>query len=501
MPIGQPGSEGLKLVPYNALRQFAEVSSVTRACIEVRKNEILGLEWDIAPTDHALSINPKHAEKKDFQQRREEVVAFFHRPDLNYKNYQAWMGALLEDLFVTDSMALWVCPTKGKGKGVVGSDVAELWSIDGTTIRPLVDVSGSTPRPPAPAYQQYLWGIPRSETMDIIVDRDLDEMEEEYGTSAAHGEFKADQLLFLPHLTRNWTPYGFSHVERCILPTTTSIKRQQWQLDFFMEGSIPGTFITPGPEIGGKTQQRELQETLNAIAGDAGYKHKIVVLPPGSRSDLQKPIDLAGHIDETLYQQIMMAFNVMPQELGIMMGRGGAGGSGMQGGAQSAGHAQAQMQERKSLRPMLVWLAESLFSYVLREMLGQDDMQWKWPMLDLETDQETKANVWKILTSFGAMTIDEVRDEMGKQPYGLPQTSDPMVFTGTGATPLGNIPPALEAQEWDNAPLIAGPTGPQMDPTTITQQAVAHTQAMQQAAPQAPAVEEGKDGKKKKKGK
>jgi hypothetical protein len=484
MPIGTPGSEGLKLVPFASLRQFAEVSSVARACIEIRKNEVLGMKWDIVPTETAeKNMRAERGQHDDWHDRQEEVRDFFKRPDRNFQNMAAWLGALLEDLFVTDALCVWICPTIDKKKGVLGSGVRELWAIDGTTVRPLLDLHGGTPDPPAPGYQQYLWGIPRVETVRLIQDADIQDMKDEYGIADPLDEYRADQMLYLPYLTRNWTPYGFSAVERAILPITTSIKRQQWQLDYFMEGSIPGTFIIPGPDISTRSQQRELQDTLNAIMGDAAWKHKIVVLPPASKSELQKPVELAGAMDHELYVQIMQAFDVMPAELGVAMQRGHGGMGGSQTGSSPGMQQQAEVMERKSLKPLLQWLKVSLFDYVIQEMLGQEDMEWSWPALDIESDAEQKAVIWKTLTSFGALSIDEVRVEMGKSPWGLPQTSDPLVYTAAGAVPLGNIPPALEQEAWDIAPIVAGPDGPIVDPSVQSQQQVDHQQAMNQVNP------------------
>ena len=45
------------------------------------------------------------------------------------------------------------CPKKGTGlgRGLLGSDLDELWLIDGSSIRPLAGLHGERPRPPAPA--------------------------------------------------------------------------------------------------------------------------------------------------------------------------------------------------------------------------------------------------------------------------------------------------------------------------------------------------------------
>jgi hypothetical protein len=238
---------------------------------------------------------------EDFQDRRSKALKFLKRPDPNYHDYSGWMSAVLEDVFVVDALSLYLHPPRVSGKGVLGSNLSALEVLDGTTIRPLLTVRGSTPRPPSPGYQQYLYGVPRTDLMDIILEDDIEEMDDPVD------EYRADQLLYLPYTRRSWTPYGFPGIERAIIPVMTGLRRQQFQLDFFSEGSIPGQFIIPGDDISTPQQIRQLQDTLNALAGDQAWKHKIIVLPRGSDAKLQQPIELAGQIDDVLTQMISMA--------------------------------------------------------------------------------------------------------------------------------------------------------------------------------------------------
>ena len=107
MPVGQPGTEGLKLVTFANLRMYADMYSVVRACIQVRKEEILGIDWDIVPTDNAQrDMRGDPDAHDDFQKRRQEVLNFFKRPDPNYHDFTGWLGAVLEDVFVVDALSI-----------------------------------------------------------------------------------------------------------------------------------------------------------------------------------------------------------------------------------------------------------------------------------------------------------------------------------------------------------------------------------------------------------
>jgi len=426
LPVGVPGTEGLKLASFSMLRTWREGLNLVGACISVRKQEILGLGWDIVPTEMAeKSMKNDRAAHEDFHARRMEALAFFKRPDPNYTGFQSWLSALLEDLFVTDAIALYLHPTRLPGRGPFGSDIAALDLIDGTTIKPLVNIRGSIPRPPAPAYQQYLWGVPRSEYMTPDAGNPLIIESDEDGELRPDEEYRADQLLYLPYIRRTWTPYGFPPTEQALLPMIIGLKRQQWVLDWFTEGTIPGLFVTPGPEISTPQQVRQLQDSLNAMAGDRAWAHRIVVLPGGSQAREQKPPELASQADEMILQNLCMAFDVMPFELGVTPRVSNSQSSGAQN---QMAKASSDINHRKATRPLLQWLKTTIFDYMLQNVFGQVDMQWVWDGMEPPADEKLLAEIDARLINTGMASIDERRVARGLNPWGLPETSTPFVM-------------------------------------------------------------------------
>ena len=91
IPIGQPGTEGLKLVNFQALRRYADLYSVVRAMLNIRENETAGLTWDVGPTADAqaqLRDDPDRKNKrKDQHDRSAQIVQWFKRIDSNYKGF------------------------------------------------------------------------------------------------------------------------------------------------------------------------------------------------------------------------------------------------------------------------------------------------------------------------------------------------------------------------------------------------------------------------------
>jgi 2'-5' RNA ligase len=437
LPVGQPGSEGLKLADFGTLKTLADLYSVARACIQLRKAEVRGLEWDITPTKEASkAMRGDKAAMKDFGSRRGEAVKFFNKPDPDYFTWNTWLDALLEQIFVFDALALLIQPkwSRGTGKGLLGSDLDSLQLISGPTIRPLLDMRGGKPRPPAPAYQQYLYGVPRSDLMTVVTGRDL---EESGLTGSQWTQFRGDQLLYIPMEPRRETPYGFPPIERALIPVMAGLQKQAYQLDFFREGTVPAVYISPGGANSNLTpnQIRELQDALNAIAGDPAYKHKILVLPADSKVMPQKPIEIADQFDEIVMNQVCMAFDIQPMELGIMPKVSTTAST---GAANQMAKATANMHERKATKPLLKFLAD-IFDYILQDVCGQEDMQFTFEGLEEDEDEETLTTLLASQINVGLRSVDEGREALGLQPWSLPETSDPLWGTPTGAVPLGQI--------------------------------------------------------------
>lgn len=428
MPTGTPGTEGLKLATFATLRSFADLYSVVRSVIDLCVGEIVGTEWDVVPTKTAeLAMHGNSKAQDDFAKRREVAMKFWSKPDPNYSTWQTWMTALLEDFFVLDAMSLYPHPTPLRGHGPFGSSFASLDVIDGSTIRPLLDVRGGTPTGPNVAYQQYVWGVPR-------VDLSVPLIQDDDGITAVQvDEFRGDQIMYLPHKVRDWTPYGFSNLERALIPAATGLRRQIYALQFYTEGSIPAVYVTPGDSISTPHQIAQLQRALNNIAGDQAFKHQVIVLPPGSKTDPQKTISLADQFDQVLAAEVTMAFQKTPMDIGITPRV-----SAVQSPSETKEFSQLNSEnaQKRGVKPRLEFLKSAIFDFTMQKLWGQSDMEWFWPGMETPEAEETKVTIWTGLTKAGIASIDEARPEFGLQPLGLPETQVPMVLTASGPVPL-----------------------------------------------------------------
>lgn len=151
----QPRAEGLSLASFQQLRTLADRYSVARQCIELRRDEIRGLEWSIdLTTQAAKAYQGDHKAMRDFGERAAEATRFFRHPDPDFFSFNLFLDALLEEIFVYDALTLVFRPKYGKGlgRGLLGSDLDSIRLVAGPTIRPLLDMHGGKPAPPAPAY-------------------------------------------------------------------------------------------------------------------------------------------------------------------------------------------------------------------------------------------------------------------------------------------------------------------------------------------------------------
>jgi hypothetical protein len=438
LPTGQPGNEGYKLAPFSVLRRAADAYSVVRACINIRRDELAGLEWDIGPTVDAQSATKgDKGAVKDQRERALKIAQWFKRIDSNYYGFQSWFTAALEEQIVIDATSLYLAPTRVANKGLFGSDLSELQLLDGASIRPLLNLSGATPRPPSPAYQQYLWGVPRAEMNAVMTGADLDEMADDLREVGIKGnidpeqEYRADQLLYIPRIRRAHSPYGFGPVEQALIPITLGMSRQSYLLDFYQEGTIPGVFVVAGDQYVTPAQQRQLQDTLNAIAGDAAWKHRVIVLPPGSKADPQKNMDGQWQADQMVSEQVAMILHIQPHEIGLTPGgkSSGLGGKG-------AADAQAASVSAARTQPDRNWWKETCFDWIIQRVFKQGDLEWKWLGFEEEEDDAKKASAEQQFISMGKASIDELRIEAGQDPWNFPLTQSPFIIAGAQIIPL-----------------------------------------------------------------
>jgi Phage portal protein len=422
-PVGfnlplSPGAS--KLVDFRALRALADVESILRRCIEARKQEIAQLDWAIVPR------NP--ADKDQFSDAIANLTRFFLTPDrVNGINMDDWLKMALEEVFVVDALSIYRRPS-------FAGKLHSLQIVDGTTIKPLIDDWGNRPQPPAPAYQQFVYGLPSMEFSagEETPSYDAKVQAKQRGQVAnsldARGLTSAE-LLYRPHTRRSWTVYGFPNVEQIILYINLMLKRLQWHTAAFTDGNIPEMFGKVPPDWSPQ-QVAEWQELWDQLfAGDVAHQRRIHWVPSGAEfADVRDPSKV--HLidfDEFLLKIICAGMDVQPQEIGF---------------AQDVNRAQGEMQEnvtyRRSLRPLISWW-QVIFNEIIAQDFGLPELQFKFMGIEWE-DQQKQADINTKYISIGARTIDQFRvNVLGEEPLADGLGSEPIIISGRTVVKLRDV--------------------------------------------------------------
>ncbi len=412
---------GDKLVPWKVLRDAAEIP-VVRDCIRIRKNQIATLEWDIVVSKRALQQYRKQDPdtssvtiQKELRDRLDpdvgRLVEFWQHPDWQQgQTFVEWATMALEEHLVLDALCAY--PFTDRGKNRPG-----LRLLDGSTIKILRDGNGGRPMPPAPAFQQILWGFPRGEFIADIAD-----------DGQIPNGYTADRLIYCRRETRTWSPYGYSAVEQALQDVDLYLKRLEWQKSQYSEGVAPaGWFKNAGLESWSPQQLIDYSRAFNDLySGQTLERMRYHMLPPGI-----EPMATGNDVAEKykpdydlhLIKLVAMHFDVTIAELGFTEAKG-LGSSGYHEG-------QAEVAKRTATNPTLSWL-QSVLTGISRTHLGMPpELEFKFLGLDTEEEDSEDEVIDRQLRS-GRITLNECREEQGRAPYEFDEADKCMVETGRG---------------------------------------------------------------------
>lgn len=354
-------------ISFETMRRFSVNHEVTRACINLRKRQIAGLEWDIVATEKDQTKVDKSATLS--------IKEFIKNLGGRGNGYRVFMDKFIEDLLVLDAVA------EEKQK-TVGNKLLTLLPIDAATIRLRVNESGATPEPPEAAYVQVIRG-------------------------QRTAELTTDEMIYLCMNPRNDSPYGLSPLESLMIVITSSLKAGMYNLAYLTDGNIPEGFYTM-PETWQPQQIKDFQEYFDAqLAGDETVTRRLKFMPQGDYMPTTKPSDMAfQEFNDWLLKLTCAMFEVSPMDIGFAP-KTGLGGKGFS-------EEQSAISERKGLAPLANFI-EEFFTKIVQEELGYTDLKFQYTGL-VEHDEKSIAEVNEILIRSGQRTINEIRTDEGLQP-------------------------------------------------------------------------------------
>lgn len=441
-----------KLVPFKTLRAAADSIDILRRCVEVTKAKMNGLEFDIvlgADASEKISAEAGGDHVRAMAKAREKYTPeinrlreFWENPDpANGFTWNDWINIAVEDILVVDAWAIYPQPT-------VGGDLYGFQILDGTTIKPLIDDRGMRPMAPNAAFQQILYGFPRSEFSATDEDPKAD------------GEFTSDQLAYCVRNRRSMSVYGFSPVERALPLADIYLRRQQWIRAEYTDGVLPELMFTTDEDWGTNPDLLLAYERIlnDDLAGQTEQRKRARLLPKGLA-----PIVNEGYgekfkdtLDDYLITSICGHFGVQPSEIGFSP-KGGLGGAGFSEG-------QAENAEALGIGPLATWISKQITNLSYTYLGMPRELEFKL-MTSKRLDNEENARKNEIEVRSGGKSINERRSELGLPLLDTPQADMPMMVNGSSVllfSPEGIIDAAQSANA---APVTATDVNP-IAPTT-----------------------------------
>lgn len=441
-----------RLVPFTTLRAAGDSIDILRRCIEVTKSKMNGLEFDIvlgadasekiaseAGGDHVRAMAKAREKYTDEINRLRE---FWENPDkANGYTWQDWINIAIEDILVIDALAIYPQPT-------VGGDLYGFQILDGSTIKPLIDDRGMRPMPPNAAFQQILYGFPRSEFSATEEDPKAD------------GEFTSDQLAYMVRNRRSTTVYGFSPVERALPLADIYLRRQQWIRAEYTDGVLPELMFTTDEDWGTNPDLLLAYERIlnDDLAGQTEQRKRARLLPKGL-----SPIVNEGYgekfkdtLDDYLITSICGHFGVQPAEIGFSP-KGGLGGAGFSEG-------QAENAEALGIGPLANWISKQLTNLSYTYLGMPRELEFKL-LTSQRMDTEENARKNQIEVTSAGKSVNERRSELGLPLLDTPQADMPILVSGSGVY-LFSPDGLIDAATASVAPTLSGPDATPDAPTT-----------------------------------
>jgi len=452
-----------KLVQFKTLRGAAEQIDIVRRCIEVLKAKISGLDWDIVIAQDASEkiiseIGGDHVRamsqaRSKFSDEIYRLRTFWENPDkANGLTFIDWMMMSLEEILVLDAWAIW--PQK-----TVGGDLYGFQILDGSTIKPLLDDRGMRPMPPQAAYQQILYGFPRSEFMANSDDVNAD------------GEFTSDDLSYFIRNRRANSVYGSSPVERCLPLADLYLRRQQWLRAEYTDGVTPEMMLTSDADFGNDPLVMKQYENIinDNLAGQTEQRKRALILPSGLKPEFYEGYGekFKAALDEYLITSITGHFGVLPTEIGFSQ-KGGLGASGHQQG-------EAEAAQSIGVAPLAQWISKMLTNISYTYLGMPRELEFKFMISEIR-DNEEMAKKSDLELRGGTKTINERRSELGLPLLDTPAADQPILVAGNGVflfSPEGIVNAAAPIAGVENvqdevdpmAPTEPAPDGPTKPPT------------------------------------
>ena len=344
-------------VAFETLKGLFGAYDVARICVRHRIASLRSL-------DHKLLA--MEGWEGDVSRDVAEGKRVLKRPDRKTL-FKPWLAKYLRGVLSYDAGTLY--RMRNRAGRAVGLSV-----VDGTMIAPLQDYWGNPPDDPAPAYVQYVQGLPWN-------------------------WLTRSDLIYEPYDPRDDSLYGTAPLEDILLNSNTDVRFQLYFLQRFTEGNLPAAFAS-APESWSPDQIEQFQELWDGfMLGDQSRKSQIRWLPGGSKFTWSNEKDFTDSFSLFLMRKTCAAYSIVPSDLGFT-----------ESVNKSSGESQADVQHRVGDLPMAHHVQDILTAFL------QDDLQLPLQFAfdlgeeqDDRVDQATADDKYMKMGVVGASEIRELR--------------------------------------------------------------------------------------------
>jgi hypothetical protein len=416
--------QGQREIPWHTLRAAAK-SPLVRPIIRKRARDLTKLPWDISVKRSVIEEAARMSGdgSADAATKLAKTLApdisrcrgFWENPDPGAGlDFGDWYTQLIEDQLVLDAVAIYPETT-------YDGTLYGFRSVDGSTIKPLLNEYGRRPTSPYPAFQQILYGFPRGEfTADVgINDPDV---------------YTADQLIYRRQYVRNNSPYGLSPVETALLDIDLFLKRHGWMRSEYTEGTLAEAYLKTIGENQSQWSPQQLleyeRELNDSMSGSTGDRHRMRMLPPGWEAQQNGDVSERYKSDYDLYiiQLVCAHFGERAERMGFTVGKGALGGTGV-------ANQSDEVSAESGLFPDAKWWMRQFTAMSHRYLGMSPDLEFRF----LDVEQEDLGEQDEMASNRvqqGRVTYNEERDRLGLPRYSDPLADIPVIVTRKGVQPL-----------------------------------------------------------------
>lgn len=373
--MSDPRLRPYSLLTVDSLRRLAETYDVLASCNAHLKDQVLRTPLYITAKDD------KDKSEKTIKDLAAARVFFDTEGGLGGLEDSRFdfEGKWLDDLLVIGAAAL--LPNYQTVGAKVDGSPDEVLVIDASTIRPLVTPYGFSPDIQDDVYEQYVQGQMMC-------------------------GFTRDELIYrgLPIFGRTHTPYFTSATELLAVVVMTALKSDEWNRTWLTDGNVPDSLIQV-PKEWTPDQISDYAEYFDALlSGNSSMRHKAKVVPEGVHGSAQsrKEADFQAFM-EWLRDRACSLSGVNPASIGF------------HGRQYKDSQENAAASTRDNRVAMLLLFRNALYTDICRRK-GWATIHVTEQQTDAE-DAKTKAERHEIELRSGVSTPNEIRQQMGRDPY------------------------------------------------------------------------------------